>query len=255
MNVYENLEEFSDPPNYDIEEGERSTPRIAFYVDLAKMIGGPALEIACGSGLVTIPVAAQGLEVTGVDLAHPMLEHARQKAAAQGLHIRWVEADARSFDLGTQYQFIFITGNAFQAFLYREDQESLLASVKKHLAPQGVFAFETRNPSGHDLTDQSEEEFDQIYTSVEGHRVSVSSTQLYDPIAQIIYWTSYRRWNDGQHNHMKETHIACRFTYPQELKALLHYNGFQILQQYGSWDKAPLSATSPSIISICKARL
>jgi 2-polyprenyl-3-methyl-5-hydroxy-6-metoxy-1,4-benzoquinol methylase len=254
MNAYDNLEEFSDPPNYDIEEGERSAPRIAFYVDLAKTIGGPVLEIACGSGLVTIPIAAQGLEVTGVDLARPMLEHARKKAEAQGLRLRWVEADARSFDLRAEYKFIFITGNAFQAFLRREDQEVLLASVKRQLAPQGVFVFETRNPSGHDLTDQSEEEFDQSYISVEGHRVSVSSTQIYDPIAQTIYWTSYRRWNDGERDHQKETHIACRFTYPRELEALLHYNGFQIIQQFGNWNQEALSASSPSIISICRAR-
>ena len=254
MSAYDNLEEFADPPNYDIEEGERSAPRIAFYCEIAKTVGGPVLEIACGSGLVTLPVAAQGLDVTGVDLAHSMLEHARKKAKEQGLSIRWVEADARSFDLGTQYQFIFITGNAFQAFLRREDQESLLASVKRHLAPGGIFAFETRNPSGHDLADHFEEEFDQSYVSVEGYTVSVSFTQMYDPIAQIIQWTSYRRWNDGEGNQQKETHIACRFTYPQEVEALLHYNGFQIVQQFGNWSKEPLSASSPSIISICKVR-
>lgn len=254
MNAYDNLEEFTDPPNYDIEEGERSAARIAFYCDLAKTVGGPVLEIACGSGLVTIPVAAQGLEVTGVDLARRMLEHARRKADLQGLHIRWVEADARSFELGARYPFIFMTGNAFQAFLRREDQEALLAAVKRHLAPNGVFAFETRNPSGHDLTDQSEEEFDQSYTSVEGHEVSVSFTQTYVPIAQVIYWTSFRRWNDGERDHTKETHIACRFTYPQELEALLHHNGFQILQRFGNWKKEVLAASSPSIISICNVR-
>jgi 2-polyprenyl-3-methyl-5-hydroxy-6-metoxy-1,4-benzoquinol methylase len=43
------------------------------------------LEIVCGSGLVTIPIAAQGLDVTGVDLARPMLKHARKKAEAKGL--------------------------------------------------------------------------------------------------------------------------------------------------------------------------
>jgi 2-polyprenyl-3-methyl-5-hydroxy-6-metoxy-1,4-benzoquinol methylase len=254
MNACDNLEEFADPANYDIEEGERSAARIAYYCDLAKGIGGPVLEIACGSGLVTIPVAAQGSYVTGVDLARPMLEHARKKAEAQGLHIRWVEADARSFDLETRYQFIFITGNAFQAFLRREDQEALLASVKRHLVSDGIFAFETRNPSGHDLTNQTEEEFDQSYLSVEGHTVSVSFTQMYDPIAQVIYWTSYRRWNDGERHHTKETHIACRFIYPQELEALLHYNGFHIIQQFGNWNKEVLSPSSPSIISICKVR-
>jgi len=254
MNAHDNLEEFTDPPNYDIEEGERSARRIAFYCDLAKSIGGPVLEIACGSGLVTIPIGATGLDTTGVDLARPMLEHARVKAEAQNLNIRWVEADAQSLDLGRQYQFILLTGNAFQAFLRREDQEALFESVKRHLAPNGVFAFETRNPSGHDLTNQPQEEFDQSYVSMEGQRVSVSFTQAYDPIAQVIYWTSYRRWRDGAHDHKRETHIACRFTHPQELNALLHYNGFQVLEQYGNWDKEILSSSSPSIISICKVQ-
>jgi 2-polyprenyl-3-methyl-5-hydroxy-6-metoxy-1,4-benzoquinol methylase len=252
MNALDNLEEFTDPPNYDIEEGERSSERIAFYCDLAKTVGGPVLEIACGSGLVTIPIASQGVEVTGVDLSRPMLEHARKKAEAQNLNIRWVKADARSSELGKQFQFICLTGNAFQAFLRREDQEALFTSVKRHLAAEGVFAFETRNPSGHDLTNQPEEEFDQSYISVEGHQVSVSFTQMYDPIAQIMYWTSFRRWKDGERDHNQETHIACRFTHPQELEALLHYNGFQIIQQYGNWNKERLSTSSPSIINLCK---
>lgn len=254
MNVHDNLEEFSDPSNYDIEEGERSARRIAFYCDLAKTVGGPVLEVACGSGLVTIPIAATGLDVTGVDLAHFMLEHARKKAEGQKLNVRWVEADARSFDLGMQYRFILLTGNAFQAFLRREDQEALLASVKRHLAPNGLFAFETRNPSGHDLASHLEEEFDQSYTSAEGYQVSVSFTQTYDPLTQVMYWTSYRRWNNGKPDHKKETHIACRFTHPQELEALLYYNGFEVIQQYGNWNKEMLSASSPSIISICKVK-
>jgi 2-polyprenyl-3-methyl-5-hydroxy-6-metoxy-1,4-benzoquinol methylase len=254
MDTNDNLEEFADPPNYDIEEGERSAARIAFYSDLAKAVGGPVLEIACGSGLVTLPIAAQGLDVTGLDLAPSMLEHAHKKAENQNLNIYWVEADARSFDLGRQYRFILLTGNAFQAFLTHQDQETLLAAVRRHLAPNGLFAFETRNPSGHDLRDQPQEEFDQSYISVEGHQVSVSFTQIYDPLAQIMYWTSYRRWNDGERDHKKETHIACRFTYPQELVALLHHNRFEIVQQYGNWNKEELSASSPEMINICKLK-
>ena len=47
MNPYDNLENFTNPPNYDIEEGERSAKRIAFYCELAKSIRGPVREIAC----------------------------------------------------------------------------------------------------------------------------------------------------------------------------------------------------------------
>jgi hypothetical protein len=90
--------------------------------------------------------------------------------------------------------------------------------------------------------------------SVEGHQVSISFTQIYDPLAQILYWTSYRRWNDGKQDRKKETHIACRFTHPQELEALLHDNGFQVIQQHGDWNKETLSPSSPEIINICRAK-
>ena len=252
MIPHDNLEEFRDPANYDLEEGERSAARIAFYCELAESVGGPVLEVACGTGLVAIPVAARGLDVTGVDLTRPMLDYARLKAQNQKLSIQWVEADARQLDLGRQYRFVYVTGNAFQAFLRREDQESLLASVKRHLAVDGTFAFETRNPSGHDFTPVPNNEYERSYISVEGNRVDLSYTQIYDPLAQVMHWTTYRRCSDDGGDHVKETRIACRFTYPQELESLLHYNGFQIAQQYGNWNKEPLTAGSASIINICR---
>ena len=248
---HNNLEEFQDPLNYDLEEEARSASRARFYADLAASTGGPALELACGTGLVTLPIAARGIAITGADLARPMLVHARRKAREQNLSIDLIEADARHLHLQKLFSFILITGNAFQAFLQQPDQEQLLATVKRHLAPGGIFAFETRNPSGHDLSDQSEEEAWFNYTSSEGHAVSVSGTQRFDPLAQVLYWTSYRRWNDGQENHTRITHIACRFTYPQELEALLYYNGFRILEQFGDWEKTPLTERSEHIISLC----
>lgn len=252
MRDHANLEEFHDPANYDLEEAEHSKPRIRFYADLAQEIGGAVLEAACGTGLVALPIAARGIPVTGIDLARPMLAHARMKAASQNLRIDLVEADARQFHFGKQFPFIYITGNAFQAFLGRRDQERFLACLKRHLAPRGIFAFETRNPSGHDLSNRPEEELWFTYHNLDGHRVEVSGTQRYDPLTQIMHWTTYRRWQAPAGSRMTTTRIACRFTYPQELEALLHYNGFQIVQQYGDWNKASFSAQSEAIISICR---
>ncbi len=251
---HDNLEEFNDPANYDLEEGERSEPRIKFYADLASASGGPVLELACGTGLVSLPIAACGLPVTGVDLAWPMLAYARVKAQQQGLTIDLVRADARQFHFDKRFSFIFLTGNAFQAFLRRTDQERLLASVKRHLAPDGIFAFETRNPSGNDLSNLTEEEQWFTYCNVQGQSVTVSGMQQYDPLTQIMHWTTYRRWKNASGPHLTTTRIACRFTYLQELEAFLHYNGFQIIQQYGDWNRDNLQAESESIISICQNR-
>ena len=118
---HNNLEEFADPIDYDIRDS--SETGIAFYSDLARETGGPVLEVACGTGRVTIPIARLGFAVTGLDIVPGMLAQARSKSA--NLSIRWVEADGRKFNLGQLFKLIFLTGNAFQAFLTRADQESL----------------------------------------------------------------------------------------------------------------------------------
>ncbi len=274
---HDNLEEFADPDNYDIED--HSATGIAFYTALAQETGGPVLEIACGTGRVSIPIAQLGFAVTGLDIVPGMLALARRKSAnlrlssGQSLLTRWVEGDARTFDLGAQFRLIFLTGNAFQAFLTRADQEALLARVHAHLHDDGLLAFETRNPrwvnletcaesaEGEEaeglfafLETRAEEEVRQSYTDNSENVVRVSNTQAYDHVAQILHWTTYRRWHNGDQAHTKITRIAVRYTFPQELATLLHYNGFTISRQYGDWNLEPLTAASPSIIVVCRKR-
>lgn len=65
-----------------------------------------------------------GFHVTGLDIVPGMLARAREKSV--GLPARWVEGDARSFDLGERFRLIFMTGNAFQAFVTNEEQAAVL---------------------------------------------------------------------------------------------------------------------------------
>jgi hypothetical protein len=69
-----------------------------------------------------------------------------------------------------------------------------------------------------------------------------------------LHLTSYKRWHDGEKEQAKVARTALRYTFPQELAALLHHNGFTIIRQYGDWNEEPLIATSPSIISVCRKR-
>ena len=67
------LGEFFDPVNYDLEVGG-DHPSHHFYAELAKQIDGRVLEVACGTGLVTIPLAQQGIrEGLGLNIAFPPL--------------------------------------------------------------------------------------------------------------------------------------------------------------------------------------
>ena len=82
----------------------------------------------------------------------------------------------------------------------------------------------------------------------------VTTTQVYDHVVQTVHVTSTGRWHDGEREHTRINRTALRYTFPQELAALLHYNGFGILRQYGDWDGEPLAAASPSIIPVCRKR-
>ncbi len=123
---------------------DSSDTGVAFYSALAQEAGGPVLEIACGTGRVTIPIAQLGFPITCLDIVPGMLERARSKSV--GLPSRWLEGDARTFELHEQFRLIFLTGNAFQAFVTNADQAALLQRVHAHLQDEGLFAFETRNP-------------------------------------------------------------------------------------------------------------
>ena len=84
--------------------------------------------------------------------------------------------------------------------------------------------------------------------------VRESRTRTYDHVAQVLHWTSYRRWHEGSEERTKITRITLRYTFPQELAALLHYNGFTVVRRYGDWDGEPLTAASPRIIVVCRKR-
>jgi ubiquinone/menaquinone biosynthesis C-methylase UbiE len=251
----DNLEEFGDPANYDLEQGPPSQARIEFWRRMAAQFGGPVLELCCGTGLVAIPVAAMGLAVTGVDLAAPMLAHAQAKSEREGVDVHWFHANALELALPRRFGFAILTGNAFQAFLTTADQRALLATVHRHLAPEGVFGFETRNPAGHELRDEPEGSPEMDYVDVGGHRVILTSSQRWDGAAQVIHWTSYRRWSDADGTpQLRTSRIACRFTSPDEIEELLEAAGFEIVAQYGDWNFAPFRARGERLITLARRR-
>jgi ubiquinone/menaquinone biosynthesis C-methylase UbiE len=56
--------------------------------------GMDVLDVACGSGNATIPAARTGARVTGLDLSPVLLTIAREREAAAGVEVEWVEGDA-----------------------------------------------------------------------------------------------------------------------------------------------------------------
>ena len=247
------LQEYADPENYDIEQQSclgLEDPGTRFYAGLAQAGGGPVLEPACGTGRALLPIARLGIPVVGLDLAHGMLRRAHSLTG--DLPAGWLQGDMRRFRLAQHFRLVFLTGNAFQALLTHSDQRQFLTCTRRHLHPEGRLAFETRNPRPADLVTTTEEEVWDTYRSVEGHTVTYSGVQRYDPQAQIMEWTSFRRWQQDGAPREKVTRVAVRFTAPQALEALLAECGFEIVEQYGDFQRSPLTAGSPSIVSVCR---
>jgi SAM-dependent methyltransferase len=54
---------------------------LPYYAELARQASGDILELACGTGQLTVPLTCEGLRVAGLDLSEPMLSIARERAA------------------------------------------------------------------------------------------------------------------------------------------------------------------------------
>ncbi len=112
---------------------------IDFYLELArdvKMKGGAILEVGCGTGRVTLPLAQEGVAITGLDLSPSMLAKARQKGQGRP-NVRWIEADMQAFELGETFDLIIIPGHSFQYMLTSADQVECLTHIRKHLDRTG----------------------------------------------------------------------------------------------------------------------
>jgi 2-polyprenyl-3-methyl-5-hydroxy-6-metoxy-1,4-benzoquinol methylase len=248
---YDIYEEFRDPAIYDLEcdDFDADFPVIEQW---ASSQGGPLLDLACGTGRVALHLAAQGYRVTGVDIMPAMIDQARQKAAARALAVDWVVADARDFQLNQQFPFVFMLMNAFQFLLTLADQEAMLACVREHLTAEGYFLFETRNPTPRNLNELRHPE-GQHYQLPDGGQLRTVEQQHYDPMTQIQHYSRELqfRYADGRQE-TRHLRTALRYVFPQEMEALLHYNGFRIHTCYGSWQQDPLTATAPAMIYVCQ---
>ncbi|MEK4699382.1 class I SAM-dependent methyltransferase [Solibacillus sp. FSL R7-0668] len=236
----DNLSKYANPGEYD-KTYKGYTADLAFIE--AHLAGNPQaiIELACGTGRLAIPLAKQGHTVYGVDIDAGMLKFAQEKATAENLNIHLSLQDCTQLNLPIQSNFIYMTGNSFQHFLTNESQDALFDAVKKHLNPNGEFIFDTRNPILHELVegDCSEEAIVQ-----QGELTKVISREIYNPLTQILECTSTYITSKNEY----QDHINLRYTYPLELKRLLHQHGFELIALYGSWKKEVFDEKSVSMV-------
>ncbi|TDL82460.1 class I SAM-dependent methyltransferase [Peribacillus frigoritolerans] len=249
-----NFEEYDDPSLYD-GENESYTSDIPLLLKWASLTKGAIIDIACGTGRATIPLARQGHHIIGVDVHKGMLDEARRKFSDLHLEIDWVQQDCMDLNLKIRADFIYTVGNSFQHFLTNEEQDKLLDSVSRHLNSDGIFIFGTRFPGAEELVSTGTEEFWQTYEDAESKlQVDVFCISSYDPISQIQHNTTIRKYKNeaGEEVKEKKTEISLRYVFPREMERLLSMNGFKVLNVYGDWNENPLTGESKEMVYVCQ---
>ncbi|MFI6549200.1 class I SAM-dependent methyltransferase [Streptomyces prunicolor] len=123
MKPLEDLAVYDDADFYDQEFTAR-THDIPFFLDQAVRAGGPVLEVACGTGRITLPIARASVEVTGLDLMPSMLARARQRAEDERLPVEWLERYCRDIRSDRRFALLFSATNAMQ---HLHDLDSVVA--------------------------------------------------------------------------------------------------------------------------------
>ncbi|WP_284141231.1 class I SAM-dependent methyltransferase [Virgibacillus sp. LDC-1] len=252
--VLDNSEEYNDPILYD-QENESYNEDIPFLLKWASKQQGTIIDLACGTGRATIPLANKGYKLIGVDIHSGMLDQAKNKSSKNNLPIEWVEQDCTQLNLNLKSSLIYTTGNSFQHFLTNESQDGLLSSVNRHLEVGGKFIFGTRFPSVEELLQPSSEEYWRTYFDSETlNEVDVYTISDYDSLNQVQNYETIRKYknNDGEIVNERRTNISLRYVFPKEMERILLANGFKILNVYKDWNETPITNDSYEMIYVCE---
>ncbi|HAH05694.1 MAG TPA: class I SAM-dependent methyltransferase [Elusimicrobia bacterium] len=230
----------------------RFTDDLPFYLCLARAARGSVLELCCGTGRLTLPLAGAGVDITGLDFTSSMLERARRKAREARLRIRFVRGDMKAKSLGRKFRLVFIPFNSLQNTYSVEDVERVFRNVRRHLSPGGRFAFDVFNPSVRYIV-ESERKVQKAkirFRLPDGRKVSIDERFRYDAARQTARVT----WVHHVGGKTFASRLDMRCFYPLELDALLRHNGFSVLRKYGSFDLKPFRSESPKQIFVCAQR-
>lgn len=246
---------------YDTDNRQVFSEDIPFYLRRAKELGGKSLELACGTGRITIPLAKEGISIWGLDYSRSMLEVLNDKVrklpgkVRQHLHI--VHGDMTNFSLSEKFRFIFIPFRSFQVLETDEQALRCLSCVHRHLEDGGQFilnVFKPNNGIGENWVDLNET-LDYESAAEGGEKVTRHSIRkAVDPDKRLLFidyvYRLYKR--DGTVEEYRDS-IRLRYFYEKDIRKLIDSSGFKIAEAYGWYDGTPVHEGN-EFIFVCSKR-
>lgn len=233
-----------------------------FYLELARKAGGPVLEIGCGTGRVLLPIARAGVPIEGLDASPAMLSLLRRKLEKEPADVRrrvkLHAGDMRKFRLKKKFSLVTIPFRPLQHMHTLQDQLDALTSAGAHLEKDGRLAFDVFFPKFDRLTGGLGEERLEGEWQIDGGKRRVVRhfrKDSYDKIRQNFTGTFLLRTYQGEKLVGEEAGPLKMtwYTYGQ-MEALFPQAGLEVVEEYGSFAKAPLDNDSAEMIFILKKR-
>ncbi|MFC5834542.1 SAM-dependent methyltransferase [Nonomuraea insulae] len=205
--------------------------------------GSRVLDVPCGSGRHTLELAGRGFAVTGLDVSAEAVQHARDAAAHQRLHVDVRVGDMRELPAGVRADAAICMGNAF-GYLEHGGTQKFLADLAGLVVPGGMLVLDYGFVAESMLPQVTLEEEPMTFGGVEA--VSVNE---YDAV-NSRWLTSFTFRRGGQEH--RGTSVQHVYT-AAEVARLVTAAGFAEVGLYGDTDGTPFRLGSPRLLLTARA--
>ncbi|MGG3915578.1 class I SAM-dependent DNA methyltransferase [Rossellomorea vietnamensis] len=212
--------------------------------------GKRVLDIACGTGELSLRLARDGYDVTGVDLSQDMLTIAQEKASAQNVHIQLFQQDMSRLDSLGEYDIITIFCDSLNYLKDESDVESTFKGVYSHLKQDGLFLFDV-----HSIFKMTQIFMNQTFTLTDEHVSYIWDCFPGEVPNSVEHELTFFVEDEetGQYDRVEELHKQR--TYPiLMIKEWLAENGFDVLNITGDFTEEPPNDKSERIFFACKKK-
>lgn len=200
----------------------------AFYEVRLRANGGRALEVACGSGRLLLPLARDGLDVEGLDTSRDMLERLRAKARAMNLAPVLHQAPMQDFDLPGRYRTLFVPASSFGILVEPDEIRAALACFLRALEPGGELLVPVTAASAGDAPILDWRERRNVHVPDYDAQLIVDERTAYEDGGRIQRWfLRYTVDRPGKPQAVFFREHRLRHYHPEEFRALLAEAGFE----------------------------